>query len=60
LIREAQAAGCRLQRACAELELSVRTFQRWVREGDEAIAADGRTKSERPTPGHKLSQAERG
>jgi putative transposase len=59
LIRQAQEAGCRLHCACAELELSVRTFQRWVREGDEAVAADGRITSERPTPGHKLSQAER-
>jgi putative transposase len=59
LIREAQQAGCRLQYACAELELSVRTFFRWVREGDEAVATDGRTTSERPTPDHKLSQAER-
>jgi transposase InsO family protein len=59
LIREAQEAGCRLHCACAELELSVRTFQRWVRDGDEAIAADSRTTSERPVPGHKLSEAER-
>jgi len=59
LIREAQEAGCRLHCACAELELSVRTFERWVRDGDDAIAADRRTTSERPTPGHKLSEAER-
>ena len=37
----------------------MRTFQRWVRDGDEAVAADSRTTSERPTPGHKLSEAER-
>lgn len=59
MIREAQQAGCRLQCACAELELSVRTFQRWVRDGDDAVAADSRTTSARPTPGHKLSEAER-
>lgn len=45
--------------ACAELELSVRTFQRWVREGDEEMGADGRTTNVRPAPAHKLSEAER-
>lgn len=59
MIREAQEAGCRLHCACAELELSVRTFQRWVREGDEEMGADGRTTNVRPAPAHKLSEAER-
>jgi putative transposase len=59
LIREAERAGCRLSRACAELELSLRTFQRWVCEGDDAIAADCRTTNERPTPLNKLSDEER-
>lgn len=59
MIRQAQQAGCRLHRACAELGLSVRTFQRWVREGDAAVPADGRTTVEKPAPGHKLSEAER-
>lgn len=59
MIREAQAAGCRLHRASAELGLSVRTFQRWVREGDGAIAADGRTTVAKPAPGHKLSEEEK-
>lgn len=45
--------------ACAELELSMRTFQRWVREGDEVIGADARTTTVRPAPAHKLSEAER-
>jgi hypothetical protein len=58
LIREAQEAGCRLHCACAELALSVRTFFRWVREGDEAIGADARTTTIRPAPAHKLSEAE--
>lgn len=44
--------------ACVELELSLRTFQRWVREGDDVIA-DGRTTNQRPTPSNKLSDAER-
>jgi putative transposase len=59
LIREAVQAGCRLSPACAELGICLRTFQRWVREGDEMIGADGRTTNMRPTPAHKLSEAER-
>lgn len=59
MIREATQAGCRLAPACAELGICIRTFQRWVREGDDALVADARTTSERPTPAHKLSQAER-
>jgi transposase InsO family protein len=38
--------------------VSVRTFQRWVSEGD-AVSADGRTTAVRPEPGNKLSEAER-
>lgn len=48
-----------MQCACAELELSVRTFQRWVQRGDELIDADARTTTSRPAPAHKLSEAER-
>ena len=58
LIREAAEAGCRLEKACNELGVSVRTFQRWVRDGD-AVCADGRTTTVRPQPPHKLSEAER-
>ena len=58
LIREAVQSGCRLEKACAELGLSVRTFQRWVRDGD-AVCADGRTTTERPPPSNRLSEAER-
>lgn len=59
LIREANKTGCRLHVACAELEISVRTFQRWVREGDNELVADGRTTNERPEPPNKLSEDER-
>ncbi|MBB5547633.1 transposase InsO family protein [Paraburkholderia fungorum] len=38
--------------------MSLRTFQRWVGDGD-AVRADGRTTSGRPPPGNKLSEAER-
>ncbi len=59
LIREAQEAGCRLAVACGELGLTIRTFQRWVKEGDDAIIADERTTNVRPSPSNKLSEEER-
>jgi putative transposase len=59
LIREAEQSGCRLEPACAELDVSLRTFQRWVREGDDEVAADCRTTNDRPTPSNKLSEDER-
>jgi putative transposase len=34
LIREAEAAGSRLAPACIELGITLRTFQRWVRDGE--------------------------
>jgi transposase InsO family protein len=58
LIREAAQSGCRLEKACKELGLSLRTFQRWVGDGD-AVLADRRTTTVRPEPGNKLSDAER-
>jgi len=58
LIREAAQSGCRLEKACDELGMSLRTFQRWVCDGD-AVLADGRTTTERPLPGNQLSEAER-
>ena len=38
--------------------MSLRTFQRWVNDGD-AVLADGRTTTGRPPPSNKLSEAER-
>jgi putative transposase len=58
LIREAAQSGCRLEKACDELGVSLRTFQRWVGDGD-AVLADGRTTTGRPPPRNKLSEAER-
>jgi putative transposase len=58
LIREAVHCGCRLEKACQEMSLSVRTFQRWVRDG-AAVRADGRRTALRPEPRNKLSEAER-
>lgn len=59
MIREAEAAGSRLSPACSELGITLRTFQRWVREGDDAVAADSRPTSARPEPANKLSEQER-
>src|SRR6185437_13337387 len=58
LIREAVQSGCRLEKACEELGLSLRTFQRWGRD-DGAVRADGRTTTGRRPPCNKLSEAER-
>jgi transposase InsO family protein len=56
LIDEACTQGARRDRACALLGLSVRTLQRWRREGE--VVADGRLNSGRE-PVNKLSAAER-
>lgn len=57
MIRTAQDAGARLQPACAEVGVSVRTFQRWV--DGEQVRADGRPDAIRPAPSNQLSPAER-
>jgi hypothetical protein len=56
LIDEAHRTGARLNRAGAELGLTVRTDQRWTQEA--AVKVDGRPGAVRPTPAHKLSAAE--
>ena len=57
LIEEACAAGARLSRACAVLELSPRTLQRWRGEGE--VKVDGRKAAgARRRPANKLSEAE--
>ena len=38
LIQEAQGNGARLVKACALLNLSIRTYQRWT--ADKAVSAD--------------------
>lgn len=57
LIQEAQRHGARLAKACELLNLSVRTHQRWIREGD--VTADQRPQAPRPTPSKKYSKEER-
>ncbi len=57
-VEEAHRDGARLQRACAEAGIIVRTLQRWKRaEGLEH--GDRRPQAVRPAPAHALSEAER-
>ena len=57
LIREALRRGARLKRACAELGIDVRTYQRWRDEAE--VKADARPGALRPEPVNKLSAEER-
>jgi hypothetical protein len=56
LVREACAAGARLEAACAVLGVSPRTLQRWAEDGGPK--ADGRLAAARGrTPANKLGVA---
>ncbi|EJX92225.1 helix-turn-helix domain-containing protein [Enterococcus faecium] len=57
LIQEANRNGARLTYACNELNISVRTYERWTREG--TIAHDQRPLAKRPVPKNKLTDQER-
>lgn len=57
LIQTAQQDGCRLEMACKEVALSLRTYRRWYRDGQ--VMEDSRPGAVRPTPSNKLSEAER-
>ena len=57
LIEEAHGAGARWSRACAEVGIDVRTYQRWT--AGEALPVDGRPDAVRPEPANQLSVAER-
>ena len=57
LIAEASASGCRLVKACEELGVSIRTYQRWTQGG--GVKSDGRPEAVRPVPANKLSEEER-
>lgn len=54
ILDEAVAAGARLAPACAMLELSIRTVQRWRKRPEDA-----RPQAHRPVPAHQLSDEER-
>ena len=57
LINEARENGSRLEPACKELGISVRTYQRWTEDG--GVKVDQRPLIERPEPKNKLSKTER-
>jgi len=57
LIEEAVEAGAPAEKACEELEISLRTYKRWT-DGD-GVKADGRPDAERPAPANKLRPDER-
>ena len=58
LIEATVGSGCRRAVACGALEISLRTYQRWTREGGSGIA-DGRKDARRVAPANKLSEEER-
>ncbi len=57
LIREVNLAGARLKIACQELGITVRTYERWVKDGE--VRADQRPSAKRPEPENKLSPEEK-
>ena len=57
LIQEAHQAGARLEPACQEVGISLRTYRRWLKGGN--VQEDQRPLCERPAPCHQLSEAER-
>lgn len=57
LIQEANRNGARIARACIELNISVRTYERWVSDG--GIKDDQRPHALRPEPKNKITKEER-
>lgn len=57
LIKQAVGAGARQSKACDELGISARTYQRWTQSGE--VKHDGRPTAKRPVPANKLSVEER-
>ena len=57
LIQEAQASGSRLDVACREAGLSLRSYRRWFQRGE--VQADKRPEAYKPAPSHQLSDQER-
>tara|TARA_R110002110_G_scaffold400444_1_gene616953 strand:- start:40 stop:1074 length:1035 start_codon:yes stop_codon:yes gene_type:complete len=57
LINEAKANGSRIEPACQEIGLSLRSYRRWFKCGE--VQADKRPDAKRPEPANKLSDKER-
>ena len=57
LIEEATTAGASCEKACKELGISLRTYQRWTQEG--SVKTDERPTAQRPEPANKLTPQER-
>jgi putative transposase len=57
LIDEAVLSGAAKYKACAEMGITIRTYQRWMAAG--VIKSDGRPDSVRPIPKNKLTLGER-
>jgi len=57
LIQEASQNGARLAPACEELNISVRTYERWISEG--GVKEDQRPIVSRPEPKNKLTTEEK-
>lgn len=57
LIQEANQNGVRLALVCKELNISVRTYERWVSEG--GVKEDGCPTASRPEPKNKLTKEEK-
>lgn len=58
LIEDAVGSGCRRAQACAMLDISLRSYQRWTREDGTGIV-DRRKGCRRNAPANKLSNEER-
>jgi len=57
LIQEAFQSGCRIENACEEAQISLRTYRRWYQDGE--VLEDKRPTAQRPEPMNKLSDDER-
>lgn len=53
MVTQAQRTGARLALPAMRAGVSVRTYERWVADGELGI--DGRLPAERPEPAHKLN-----
>jgi putative transposase len=58
LIEDAVGSGCRRALACETLEISIRTYQRWMQDS-HATGGDRRKNAKRGVPANKLSEVER-